>query len=62
MFNFVFMGFIQNWILLGYTLPLWFIQTNFKSQEPFNVYDIVVAILYLIFFSIEAIADGNFLN
>ena len=53
------MGFIQNWILLGYTLPLWFIQTHFKSQEPFNQFDVVVAVLYLIFFSIEAIADGN---
>ena len=58
-FNFVFMAFIQNWILLGYALPLWFIQTNLKSQETFNVLDIVIALAYLIFYSIEAIADGN---
>ena len=54
-FNFFFMAFLQNWILLGYSLPLWYIQTH--KQDPFNVLDIVITVLYLIFFLIEASAD-----
>jgi steroid 5-alpha reductase family enzyme len=65
-FNFIFMAFLQNWILFGYSLPLWFIQTNSikystdpneKFQEPFNYLDFLIALLFLIFYSIEAIAD-----
>ena len=39
-FNFVFIAFIQNWLLLSLTLPLWFIQTHIcnetRTQEKFN--------------------------
>ena len=59
-FNFVFMAFMQNWILIGYVLPMWFIQTNLSAQEPINAYDIALTLVYLIFYSIEAVADGKF--
>jgi steroid 5-alpha reductase family enzyme len=54
-FNFFFMAFMQNWILLGYALPMWYIQTT--SQEPINKADFAVAFVYLIFYTIEAVAD-----
>lgn len=55
------MAFMQNWILLGYALPLWYIQTHtynkLNLQEPLNVLDGIVTFVYIIFFMIEAIAD-----
>ncbi len=54
------MGFMQNWILFGYTLPIWFIQSNKTSlgrQEELNVYDFGLVFFYLVFYAIEAIAD-----
>jgi steroid 5-alpha reductase family enzyme len=49
------MAFMQNWVLLGYSLPMWYIQTN--KSSPINAADFVVAFVYLIFYAIEAIAD-----
>ena len=54
-FNFIFMAFMQNWILIGYALPMWYIQTH--RQEELNLLDAVVAVFYLISFTIEAVAD-----
>ena len=62
-FNFVFMGFVQNWILLGYTLPLWFIQTHKVSprgaqlQEPMNAFDWLMAGVFLLGLGLEVLAD-----
>ena len=61
-FNFFFMALLQNWILLGYVLPMWYIQTTPSSkaktsQEPLNKADFVVALVHLIFFTVEAVAD-----
>jgi steroid 5-alpha reductase family enzyme len=56
------MAFVQNWILLGHTLPFFFIISNTASgrlteQQPLNELDLVVAGLFLVFFLFEAIAD-----
>lgn len=49
------MAIVQNLILLGYTLPLWFVQKHVQSS--FNTLDIVMTILFFFFYSIEAVAD-----
>jgi steroid 5-alpha reductase family enzyme len=49
------MAILQNWILLGYTLPLWYIQTH--KQDPLNWLDFIFVVFYLIFFLIEVVAD-----
>jgi steroid 5-alpha reductase family enzyme len=54
-FNFVFMALMQNWILIGYALPMWYIQTH--GQDPFNELDALLAALYVLFFIIEGLAD-----
>lgn len=61
-YNFVLMAFIQNWILIGHALPMWFIQTNtaggrLTMQQPLNVFDIVLAVFFLIFFLFEYFGD-----
>lgn len=61
-YNFVLMAFIQNWILIGHALPMWFIQTNTSSdrisaQQPLNTLDIVNAVFFVIFFIFEYIGD-----
>ena len=58
-YNFIFMAFVQNWILLGYTLPLWYIQTNsyLREQEPLNKYDLIIFVFAFCFFLLEALAD-----
>jgi steroid 5-alpha reductase family enzyme len=57
LFNFIFMGFVQNWILFGYALPMWFLQTNKTSVSTLNILDYVMIGLYLFGYLIEAIAD-----
>ncbi|RNA07050.1 hypothetical protein BpHYR1_035893 [Brachionus plicatilis] len=54
-YNFFFMALTQNLILLGYPLPMWYIQTN--RQDPFNYLDVVILIWFVVFFVIEAVAD-----
>lgn len=61
-YNFVLMAFIQNWILFGHALPLWFIQTNtaggrINMQQPLNFCDIILAALFIVFFLFEYFAD-----
>ncbi len=56
------MAFIQNWILFGHALPLWFIQTNTSNnrltmQEPLNHCDLVLTVLFLVFFLFEYFGD-----
>jgi steroid 5-alpha reductase family enzyme len=56
------MAFIQNWILIGHALPIYYIATNTASgrlteQQPLNVLDIIVACLFMFFFLYEAVAD-----
>lgn len=56
------MAFIQNWILIGHALPMWFVQTNTSSgristQQPLNVFDIINAGFFIIFFLFEYIGD-----
>jgi len=57
LFNFIFMGFGQNWILLGYVLPMWYIQTHENTISPLNKFDYLCALVCLISFVIEAVAD-----
>ncbi len=62
LFNFGFIAFFQNWLLMGIALPLWFIQTNKPTratikQEPFNWLDLVLTLVWLMFFAIEVVAD-----
>lgn len=61
-YNFVLMAFIQNWILFGHALPLWFIQTNTSggrigSQQPLNSWDLILTGLFLVFFLFEYYGD-----
>jgi steroid 5-alpha reductase family enzyme len=58
-FNFGFVAFLQNYLLMAIVMPMWFIQTNpsLKRQEPFNKLDLVACLLFILFFSIEIIAD-----
>jgi steroid 5-alpha reductase family enzyme len=56
LFNFVFIAFIQNWLLLSLALPLWTVQTNAK-EKMLNIYDLVLAGFFFIFFLIEVVAD-----
>lgn len=56
------MAFIQNWILIGHALPIYYIATNTASgrlieQQPLNVLDIIVACFFMFFFLYEAVAD-----
>ncbi len=56
------MAFIQNWILFGHALPLWFIQTNtshnrLSAQQPLNPFDLLLALLFLVFFLFEYFGD-----
>ena len=62
LFNFFFMGFLQNWILFGHSLPFWFILTNtasnrITSQQPLNILDLVMAALFVFFLAFEIIGD-----
>lgn len=62
LFNFIFQGFVQNWILIGHALPMWYIQTNNSSgrismQQPLNVADLILAGFFVIFFLCEYVAD-----
>jgi steroid 5-alpha reductase family enzyme len=60
LFNFIFMAFTQNWILLGYVLPMWFIQSTEQENQkgqPFNNYDYLLTVAFLIFLLIEGVAD-----
>jgi steroid 5-alpha reductase family enzyme len=57
LFNLIFMGFVQNWILFGYALPMWFLQTNKTSVSSLNVIDYFMIGLYLFGYLIEAVAD-----
>jgi len=62
LYNFIFMAFVQNWILLGHALPFFFIINNtasgrLKEQQPLNELDLVVAGLFIFFFVFEVIAD-----
>lgn len=56
-FNFWFMAILQNWVLLGYTLPIWYLLTNKSTQTSLNIADYLVFIGYIVFYLIEAIAD-----
>jgi steroid 5-alpha reductase family enzyme len=56
-YNFVFMALLQNYILFGYALPVWFIETNKETQSDFNFLDGICIGIYVVFYSIEAIAD-----
>lgn len=61
-YNFVLMAFIQNWILIGHALPMWFVQTNrsggrLTAQAPLNAFDIVLVLLFLVFFMFEYLGD-----
>lgn len=56
-FNFVFMGIMQNYVLFGYSLPIWFIQTQTSAKSNLNVLDGIIITLYIIFYLIEAVAD-----
>lgn len=61
-YNFVLMAFIQNWILIGHALPMWFVQTNrsggrLSAQAPLNAFDIVLVVLFLVFFMFEYFGD-----
>lgn len=62
LYNFILMAFIQNWILIGHALPMWYIQTNTSSgrltrQQPMNAFDWILVCLFLIFFAFEYIGD-----
>jgi len=62
LFNFGFIAFFQSWLLMGLTLPFWFIQTNKSTQstykqEPFNWLDLLLTLIWLTFFIIEVVAD-----
>jgi steroid 5-alpha reductase family enzyme len=59
LFNFGFTAFIQNWLLLGLAVPIWYIQSNptMKRQESYNVLDILLAVVFLVLLSIEYTAD-----
>ncbi|CAF0819984.1 unnamed protein product [Brachionus calyciflorus] len=54
-YNFIFMAIVQNLILFGYPLPMWHIQSN--KQDNFNFLDVVLTIWFIIFYTIEAVAD-----
>lgn len=54
-FNFVFIAFIQNWLLLGLAVPIWFVQN--QNYEPLNYMDYLLTILFVVFFAIEVTAD-----
>jgi steroid 5-alpha reductase family enzyme len=56
LFNFVFIAFIQNWLLLALATPLWIVQ-NKELKHNLNIYDYVLAGLFLMFFVIEVVAD-----
>ena len=61
-YNFVLMAFIQNWILIGHALPMWYVQTNrsggrLNAQQPLNAFDIVLTVLFLVFFLFEYFGD-----
>lgn len=61
-YNFVLMAFIQNWILIGHALPMWFVQSNTSAgrlsmQQPLNVFDMVLVVMFLIFFMFEYLGD-----
>lgn len=55
LFNFVFIAFIQNWLLLGLAVPLWHVQTNKSVQLNRN--DYLAAFCFVCFFVTEIIAD-----
>jgi steroid 5-alpha reductase family enzyme len=54
-FNFVFIAFIQNFLLLGFTLPAYVMFLN--RSKPFSFYDLIFVILFELFYMIEVIAD-----
>lgn len=53
--NFFFTAFFQNYLLLGLVVPMWYIQTT--SPTALNKFDLVNAVLFGFFLSIEIIAD-----
>jgi len=55
LFNFVFIAFIQSWLLMAFSVPIWYVQTN--QAEPLNFYDFILTGLFLLFFAIEVVAD-----
>lgn len=55
LYNFFFMAITQNLILFGYPLPMWYIQTN--RQDPFNYLDTIIIIWFVVFYTIETVAD-----
>lgn len=64
LFNFGFIAFFQNWLIFGFTIPFWFIQTNKPSrnsyrQEPLNWLDLLLALVWLGFYILEVTADNQ---
>lgn len=56
-FSLVFISMLQNWILFGYALPIWYIATNKTTQGDVNFLDGLVICLFVASFAIELIAD-----
>ena len=55
-FNLTFIAAFQNWLLYAITLPMWYIQ-KYNRGEPFNMYDLLLTVLYIAALTYETIAD-----
>jgi steroid 5-alpha reductase family enzyme len=55
-FNLTFIAAFQNWLLYAITLPMWYIQKHNRG-EPFNMYDLLLTILYIGALTFETVAD-----
>ena len=56
LFYIVFIALFQNWLLYFITLPLWYIQ-KYNRSDPFNYFDLLLTVLFVIALAYETIAD-----
>ena len=56
LFNILFIAFYQNWLIFGFTLPIYYVQ-KYARTKPFDGFDSIAAGLFLLFLLFETVSD-----